>query len=204
MKKVVCIILILAVSMSMFNVVSASGNNEGGILSAEVDDATILFAQSVYKQLVHALHSSTETMGDIEDYLLGHPITVWNVKNEKNIIYFPVIRFEKIEGLLEIFGDANEMSASYAVDFSEELAKLLSNATKKTYSLLNDGEKILAYDGKEYVEIYRMHTALNNDGVFAKTIKNGDEVRKTKQIIVTKDMLHSEIPSQKNLRGTHA
>ena len=76
--------------------------SETKIMSLENDSEIYDYANSIYQKHLHALTKSGALPGNLEDYYLGQPFTIFNVTNNTNSTCFPAIKQNSMSAILEI------------------------------------------------------------------------------------------------------
>lgn len=160
MKKVLSILLALAITLVGVVPVFADENSVNGIRSLETQTELLEYATNVFPKHLHALVEIGDLNGAVEEYSLGEPFTVFNVEENTNSSCFPVLQNEDIVAILEISENQCEYNSSLSVSFARELEDILNSNMMKSFVLLTDGIHLQAFDGETSVEIFKLY----NDG----------------------------------------
>lgn len=126
------------------------------IKSLSVSNEVYDYSKRVFPIHINALITVGEYEGSTNDYSLGSPFTVLNPSSNDTIVFFPVIYGEDIVALFKVNDDNGELSASLLSYFVFELKNLLLSNIKKEFILLTDGIVLQAYDGQNYITIYKL------------------------------------------------
>jgi len=84
MKKVLSILLVLAITLVVSVPVFAGQNSINGIRSLKTQAELVEYATNIFPKHLHALVESGDLNGPIEEYSFGEPFTVFNVKENTN------------------------------------------------------------------------------------------------------------------------
>lgn len=102
MKKIFSMLLVLVITLGMSLPVLANENSAHGIRSLETQIELVEYAQNIFPKHLHALVDIGDLNGSVQDYILGEPFTVFNVKENTNSSCFPVLQNREIVAILEI------------------------------------------------------------------------------------------------------
>ena len=160
MKKILSILLVLAIILATPVSAFAEGNSVDGIKSLKTQAELVEYAENIFPEHLHALIEIGDLDGSIGDYSFGEPFTVFNVEENTNSSCFPVLKNERIVAIFEISKNQGEYNSSLSVSFAKELEDLLNRSTMKSFVLLTDGLHLQAFDGENSVEIFKLY----NDG----------------------------------------
>jgi hypothetical protein len=157
MKKVLSILLVLAITLVVSVPVFAGQNSINGIRSLKTQAELVEYATNIFPKHLHALVESGDLNGPIEEYSFGEPFTVFNVKENTNSSCFPVLQNEDIVAILEISENQGEYYSSLSVSFARELEDIIDSNMMRSFVLLTDGVHLQAFDGENSVEIFKLY-----------------------------------------------
>lgn len=121
MKKLLVILLVLAITLSVPMPVFANENSINGIRSLEVKADLVKYANNVFPKHLHALLENDELIGSLDNYSIGEPFTVFNVIENTNSTCFPVLLNKNIVSIFEVTENMGEFSSSLSISFAREL-----------------------------------------------------------------------------------
>lgn len=171
MKKLLVILLVIAITLSVPMPVFANENSINGIRSLEVKADLVKYANNVFPKHLHALLENDELIGSLDNYSIGEPFTVFNVIENTNSTCFPVLLNKNIVSIFEVTENMGEFSSSLSISFARELENFMNTNKMKDFVLLTDGVHLQAFDGKNCVEIFKLYNDGNEVGKLSSVFK---------------------------------
>lgn len=164
MKKILSLLLVIAISLGMSLPVLADENTVHGVRSLETQLELVEYAQDIFPKHLHALVEIGDLNGSMEEYSLGEPFTVFNVKDNTNSSCFPVLQNGEIAAILEVSKIQGEYNSTLSISFSKELNNLLEKGELNDFVLLTDGINLQASNGKRSINIFKLYDDGNEVG----------------------------------------
>lgn len=143
MKKLLSILLALAITLGIPVSALADENSVNEIRSLEIQSELIEYATNIFPKHLHALVEAGDLNGSIEDYSFGEPFTIFNVEEYTNSSCLPVLQNGSIVAILEVSENQGEYNSSLSVSFAKELEDILNSNTMSGFVLLTDGVNLL-------------------------------------------------------------
>lgn len=166
-KKILSLTAAILLFVMLTTSVFAASDAFTGIRSLKVNNDLTEYAFDIFPKHLHALLKTGALSGDMEEYGIGDPFTVFNVKEDTNSDCFPVLKNGNIVAILEVVDDNGEYNSSMSVSFAEELKDLLTDRTLNDFVLLTDGVNLQAFDGKRTVDVFKLFEDGSEPGVLA-------------------------------------
>lgn len=157
MKKIFSMLLVLVITLGMSLPVLANENSAHGIRSLETQIELVEYAQNIFPKHLHALVDIGDLNGSVQDYILGEPFTVFNVKENTNSSCFPVLQNREIVAILEISEKHGEYNSILSTSFSKELNNLLEQRQLNDFVLLTDGVNLQAFNGERSINLFKLY-----------------------------------------------
>lgn len=156
MKKLLSLLLTIIMTISLSCTTFASEMSSPTLITLEATSDLCDYATSITPKHLHALISSGELSGSIDEYSLGQNFSIFNVTNHTTSTCFPVIHNETVVALLDVFESNGEYSSSLSVSFSKELENFFNSKQMDKFVLLTDGVRLQAFNGQYTIEIFKL------------------------------------------------
>jgi len=157
MKKITSVILAISILLGVCVPSFAAESCMNRICGLEQSEEEISYARSVFSRHLNILISVGELDGNADEYSLGHPFSLFNVKDDTCSSCFPILEQDGFVAILEVYEDGGELNASAAVSFSKELEAVFAEEDFGDFVLLTDGIQVQAYNGRGFLEIYELY-----------------------------------------------
>lgn len=155
------IALILAVSITVTVWVGTIKGNaaSGDYAQAKINSVEATADMDDYAQNIAILHLQALGESEDKDYKLGNSFSVIDTMNNEPIYYYPVIKDDSIEYLLQVnaLSETNGFSSSLSDFFADQLNELLDSNSVEAYTLLTDGVSLQVYDGNTSTQVYQLY-----------------------------------------------
>lgn len=161
LSKLSSAVLAAALFISSFISSPAAGDNNSkatSIRTNTVNEEYNEYALSVLPKHLHALKAAKE-LNSTNTCYLGKAFEIYNIKNQKATVYYPLVDAGKIIAILQVSKHNGEYNSALSKSFAKDLELLLSQNSGKQYTLLTDTNSLYAYDGKTVKDIYSLNHA---------------------------------------------
>lgn len=161
LSKLSAAVLAAVLFISSFISSPAAGDNNSkatSIRTNTVNEEYNEYALSVLPKHLHALKAAKE-LNSTNTCYLGKAFEIYNIKNQKATVYYPLVDAGKIIAILQVSKHNGEYNSALSKSFANNLELLLSQNNGEQYTLLTDTNSLYAYDGKTVKAIYSLNHA---------------------------------------------
>ncbi len=134
MKKFTSMVVIVVLLLTMTLTTAFAGTNESREI-ATADEMNQFVTEKADLLIEPTIKYSEEFQipkGKDRVYQIGNPIQAINDKSnelEENIFLYPVLNGKQVVGVITVFRDGKDLTATYAIEFAKELQKVLKSSS---------------------------------------------------------------------------